>query len=81
MPNISMETTLPWQLLEFLKYGQSFLDHANFRQKLISVNFSADFIAHMLRMIKNMIARNGMFFIHPINPKIRKLTLTSFVPP
>ena len=51
MSYVSMETTLPELLSEILKYGQSFSDHANFRQKLISVNYSANSIAHKLKVI------------------------------
>ena len=49
-----METTLPLQLSEFLKYGQSISDYANFRQKLISVKFSANSVTHMLMIIKKV---------------------------
>ena len=66
--------------VRIFKYAQSFPDHANSRIKWISVSFSANPIAHMLRKIKkSMLTRTSMFLMHPTNPQIRKLTLTSLV--
>ena len=43
--------------------------------------FSANYIAQMLSIIykKSMLARKGIFLMHPTNPQIIKLTLTSLV--
>ena len=68
-----METTLPYLLSEFLKYGQSFSDLANSWQKRISVNFSANSIAQMLQIIKKYVSKKYHVFHAPDNPKNQKV--------
>ena len=84
--NISDKTSLschmfPWQRLylsncQIFKYGWSFQDHANSRQKRLGVNVSANSIAHMLRIIKKVVSKKEHVFHAPDNQS-NKLTLTS----
>ena len=47
-------------------YGQSFSDHVNPRKKRISVNFSANSIAHMLLILKKDVSKKLHIF-HAVN--------------
>ena len=48
-------------------YDWSFQGHANIRQQRIGVNFSANYIAHMLRIIKRVVSRKEHVFHAPDN--------------
>ena len=79
LANISDKTSslachmFPWQQLDlsnrqnFFKYGWSFQDHANSRQQRIGVTFSANSIAHMLRIIKRDVSKKEHVFHAPDN--------------
>ena len=67
MSFVSMATTLPQQLSKFFKYGWYFQHHANSRQQRIGVNVSANFIKHMLRIIKKVVSKKEHVFHAPDN--------------
>ena len=48
-------------------YGWSFQGHANSRKQRIGVNFSANSIAHMLRIIKRDVSKKEHVFHAPDN--------------
>ena len=74
----------PWKQLylsncqNFLKYGQSFSDYANFRQKLISANFSANPIAHILMIIKKYVSKKYHAFNESDKPKTQEVNFDVF---